>query len=71
MLAVNVFTDDVIAVANINDKAAKRKLLNCPHTSRVKGASQEYHIKECVTLPQRAKVKFTLADGTYIFRKVK
>ena len=70
MLAVNVFTDSVIAVANINDKDAKTKQLWCPHTSRVKGQSQVYHTKECVTLPQRAKVKFSVGeDGKYKFKK--
>lgn len=70
ILAVNVFTDNVIAIANLKDPDARHFTCNCPTTSRVKGATQEYISKECVSLPQTLRVKYLKKKNRIIFEKL-
>ena len=66
-LAINVFTDNVIAIANLFDKNAKTKFLSCPATSLVKGGLKTFIKKECLSLPQTIKIKF---DNNGNFKRV-
>lgn len=50
-IAVNAFTDNVIALANIHHPEAKKFWRWCPETTLVKGASHEYVRKLCLSLP--------------------
>lgn len=69
VLAVNVFTDNVIAVANINDKDAKHFRKKAPYTTLVKGADHSYVYKDFVSLPQRKKYRFEKIEGKITFKK--
>lgn len=69
-LAVNVFTDNVFAVANLNDKDAKHSRKYCPYTSMVKGESKEYVVKDVLSLPQRLKIRFQMDNNGYKFTKM-
>lgn len=50
-IAVNAYTDKVIAMANLHHPEAKKFYRWCPETSFVKGASHEYVRKLCLSLP--------------------
>lgn len=50
-LAVNVYTDNVIAIANLFDKQAKHFKRYAPVTTLVKGADHSYVQKEFCSLP--------------------
>ena len=54
---MNVFTDGVIAIANLYDKRAKHFKKYCPRTTLVEEDDHTYVLKECVSLPQSAKFK--------------
>lgn len=69
-LAVNVFTDGTLAVANMYDKAAKHFKKRAPATTLVKGADHAYVLKDFASLPQKYVFGFTRADGGYVFRKL-
>lgn len=56
-LVANVFTDGVIAIANLYDKRAKHFNKYCPRTTLVEEDDHAYVLKECVSLPQSAKFK--------------
>lgn len=57
-IAVNVFKDKVICLANLFDKAATHSKKKAPTTTLVKGALHDYIWKEFTHLPQRLKFKF-------------
>ena len=56
-LAINVFTDGVIAMANLYDKRAKHFKRWCPRTTLVEEDDYNYIEKDCLSLPQAAKFK--------------
>ena len=56
-LAINVFTDGVIAIANLYDKRAKHFKRWCPRTTLVEEDDHKYIQKDCLSLPQTAKFK--------------
>lgn len=62
-LALNVFTDGVIAMANLYDKRAKHFKRWCPRTTLVEEDDHTYVQKDCLSLPQA--VKFKHIDGTW------
>lgn len=62
-LAINVFTDGVIAIANLYDKKAKHFKRWCPRTTLVEEDDHKYIQKDCLSLPQT--VKFTHIDGKW------
>ena len=57
-LAVNVFNDGVLAVANLYDKNAKHFKKRAPATTLVKGADHTFILKDFTSLPQRHVFKF-------------
>lgn len=57
-IAVNVFKDKVLCLANLFDKQAKHFKKKAPTTTLVKGALHDYIWKEFTSLPQRLKFKF-------------
>ena len=57
-LVMNVFSDNIIAIANIDDKMGKVVKRMCNKTTMVKGESKEKVQKECLSLPQRMKFFF-------------
>ena len=56
-LVLNVFTDGVIAMANLYDKRAKHFKRWCPRTTLVEEDDHKYIQKDCLSLPQAAKFK--------------
>lgn len=71
VLICNVYTDNIIAFADLYDPKAKHFQKYCPTTSLVKGGSKEYIYKDCVSLPQTVKIRFTKNKNNYEFKKVK
>ena len=65
---VNVFTDCVFCIADINDKRAKVSKKWCPETTLVDDASRELVQKTTLSLPQTIKVKFQIANGQLKFK---
>ena len=57
-IAVNVFKDKVLCLANLFDKDATHSKMKAPTTTLVKGALHNYIWKEFTHLPQRLKFKF-------------
>lgn len=70
-LAVNLYTDNVIAIANMFDKDAKHFQKYAPCTTLVKGADHSYVKKDFCSLPQRKKYKYEEKDGKLKFTKLK
>lgn len=68
-LAVNVFNDRVLAVANLYDKDAKHFKKKAPATTLVKGADHTSIWKDFTSLPQRYKFKFTLVGAHWSFQR--
>ena len=67
---VNVFTDYVFCIADINDKRAKVSKKWCPETTLVDDASHELMQKTTLSLPQTMKVKFFNYCGNLKFKKL-
>lgn len=65
-----MFTDKVIALANMFDKDAKHFRRKAPVTTLVKGADHSYIWKSFCSLPQRRKYKYTSEDGKLKFTKI-
>lgn len=63
-LAFNVYTDDVIAIANLYDKNAKHFKRWCPRTTLVEEDDHKYIQKDCLSLPQT--VKFKQINGKWV-----
>lgn len=69
-LVASVYSDNVICLANINDKDAVHKTKYCKRTTLVKGASHDYIQKEIILLPQRKKVRYEINEGRFKFSRV-
>lgn len=69
-LVVSVYTDNVMCLANINDKDAIHKTKYCKYTTLIKGANHNYVPKEIVILPQRKKIRYEYVNGNLKFSKV-
>ena len=67
---VNVFTDNVMCFANVNDKRAKVSKKWCPETTLVDDASHELVQKTTLSLPQTAKIKFEYCENQVKFKKI-
>lgn len=72
VLAINVFTDGTFAIANLMNRDAKHITRMCPLTSMVKGESNQYVMKDCLSLPQQVIVKFWKdATGKFQFQRIR
>jgi hypothetical protein len=69
-LAVNVFKDKVICLANLFDKQARHFKKKAPTTTLVKGALHDYILKEFTSLPQRLKFRFWQNADGWRFQKL-
>jgi hypothetical protein len=69
-LAVNVYADDFICIANIADHKAVKRNKFCKYTTLVKGEAHDYVQKEVVLLPKRATLQFFRRNGRIFFKKV-
>lgn len=69
-LVASLYSDNVICLANINDKDAVRKTKYCRQTTLIKGASHNYVLKEIILLPQRKKIRYEIQNGKFVFREV-
>ena len=67
---VNVFTDNVFCIADINDKRAKVSKKWCPETTLIDDASHELVQKTTLSLPQTAKIKFEYCENQVKFKKL-
>lgn len=67
---VNVFTDNVFCIADINDKRAKVTKKWCPYTTLVDDASRDFVQKTTLSLPQTMKVKFFNDCSQLKFKKL-
>lgn len=69
-LAVNVFNDKTLAIANMYDKAAKHFKRYAPATTLVKGADHSYVLKDFTSLPQKYLFKFHATSSGTIFKRI-
>ena len=67
---VNVFTDNVMCFANVNDKRAKVQKRWCPETTLVDDASHQFIEKTTLSLPQSVKIKFEWCGNKVKFKKI-
>lgn len=68
-LAVNVFTDNIIAIANLYDKRGRRFQRYAPTTTLVKDGDHTYVKKTFVSLPQVKRYRYNMIDNKYTFTK--
>ena len=67
---VNVFTDNVICLANVNDKRAKVQKKWCNYTTLIDDQSHDKVEKNVLSLPQTIKIKFMQCGNQLIFKRI-
>ena len=67
---VNVFTDNVMCFANVNDKRAKVQKKWCNYTTLIDDQSHDKVQKNVLSLPQTIKIKFMQCGNQFIFKKI-
>ena len=67
---VNVFTDNVMCFANVNDKRAKVQKKWCNYTTLIDDQSHDKVEKNVLSLPQTIKIKFMQCGNQFIFKKI-
>ena len=67
---VNVFTDNVMCFANVNDKRAKVQKKWCNYTTLIDDQSHDKVEKNVLSLPQTVKIKFMQCGNKLIFKKI-
>ena len=67
---VNVFTDNVMCFANVNDKRAKVQKKWCNYTTLIDDQSHDKVEKNVLSLPQTIKIKFMQCGNQLIFKKI-
>ena len=67
---VNVFTDNVMCFANVNDKRAKVQKKWCNYTTLIDDQSHDKVEKSVLSLPQTIKIKFMQCGNQFIFKKI-
>ena len=67
---VNVFTDNVMCFANVNDKRAKVQKKWCNYTTLIDDQSHDKVEKSVLSLPQTVKIKFMQCGNQFIFKKI-
>ena len=67
---VNVFTDNVMCFANVNDKRAKVQKKWCNYTTLIDDQSHDKVEKNVLSLPQTVKIKFMQCGNQFIFKKI-
>ena len=67
---VNVFTDNVMCFANVNDKRAKVQKKWCNYTTLIDDQSHDKVQKSVLSLPQTVKIKFMQCGNQFIFKKI-
>ena len=67
---VNVFTDNVMCFANVNDKRAKVQKKWCNYTTLIDDQSHNKVEKNVLSLPQTVKIKFMQCGNQFIFKKI-
>ena len=67
---VNVFTDNVMCFANVNDKRAKVQKKWCNYTTLIDDQSHDKVQKNVLSLPQTVKIKFMQCGNQLIFKKI-
>ena len=67
---VNVFTDNVMCFANVNDKRAKVQKKWCNYTTLIDDQSHDKVEKNVLSLPQTVKIKFMQCGNQLIFKKI-
>ena len=67
---VNVFTDNVMCFANVNDKRAKVQKKWCNYTTLIDDQSHNKVEKSVLSLPQTVKIKFMQCGNQFIFKKI-
>ena len=67
---VNVFTDNVMCFANVNDKRAKVQKKWCNYTTLIDDQSHDKVEKTVLSLPQTIKIKFMQCGNQFIFKKI-
>ena len=67
---VNVFTDNVICLANVNDKRAKDQKKWCNYTTLIDDQSHDKVKKNVLSLPQTIKIKFMQCGNQLIFKRI-
>ena len=66
----NVFTDNVICLANVNDKRAKVQKKWCNYTTLIDDQSHDKVEKTVLSLPQTIKIKFMQCGNQLVFKKI-
>ena len=67
---VNVFTDNVMCFANVNDKRAKVQKKWCNYTTLIDDQSHDKVEKNVLSLPQTIKIKFMQCGNQLIFKRI-
>ena len=67
---VNVFTDNVMCFANVNDNRAKVQKKWCNYTTLIDDQSHDKVEKNVLSLPQTIKIKFMQCGNQFIFKKI-
>ena len=67
---VNVFTDNVMCFANVNDKRAKVQKKWCNYTTLIDDQSHDKVEKNVLSLPQTVKIKFMQCGNQFVFKKI-
>ena len=67
---VNVFTDNVMCFANVNDKRAKVQKKWCNYTTLIDDQSHDKVEKNVLSLPQTVKIKFMQCGNKFVFKKI-